>query len=446
MISILKRITILICIFTCTADKSIGQNWILVHDVLIDKSKIININNERVLFFQTWGITGAPFIGCNDSAIFRTYKLNARTNNTFKPFDGFFDPIICTDFILTESCIFYRPKEFDVSNQDSNFAIKYFSRMAGVNCTPPELHSVVTNSGNSNNLKATVIRISPFNDNFIYSLINDSLYKTVNRGISWNYVPGTPGNLRDIILNPYDENYLYLITSQNSILISTDNGISFNHSGNNFSSSNTLFFKSSDTIVTFNGTDLYKSSDKGFNWSQLSSLPGNINCLEFHPSRKEIYYAGIGSVLYVSTNAGINFSVYNNSIPNFHIYGVFKARPELDSIYVVTERGLYLVYDQYITNIRQISTEVPDQYRLFDNFPNPFNPMTIIKYQCTVYNDVSLKVFDVLGNEVSTLVNEKQTAGSYSVSFDGSNFPSGVYFYKLEAGDFAETKRMVLIK
>jgi len=92
MISILKRITILICIFTCTADKSIGQNWILVHDVLIDKSKIININNERVLFFQTWGITGAPFIGCNDSAIFRTYKLNARTNNTFKPFDGFFDP------------------------------------------------------------------------------------------------------------------------------------------------------------------------------------------------------------------------------------------------------------------------------------------------------------------------------------------------------------------
>ena len=63
-----------------------------------------------------------------------------------------------------------------------------------------------------------------------------------------------------------------------------------------------------------------------------------------------------------------------------------------------------------------------------------------------MYNDVSLKVFDVLGNEVSTLVNEKQNAGSYSVTFDGSNFPSGVYFYKLEAGEFAETKRMVLIK
>ena len=63
-----------------------------------------------------------------------------------------------------------------------------------------------------------------------------------------------------------------------------------------------------------------------------------------------------------------------------------------------------------------------------------------------MYNDVSLKVYDVLGNEVLTLVNEKQTAGSYSVTFDGSNFPSGVYFYKLEAGEFVETKRMILLK
>ncbi|MFZ1321562.1 MAG: T9SS type A sorting domain-containing protein [Ignavibacteria bacterium] len=102
--------------------------------------------------------------------------------------------------------------------------------------------------------------------------------------------------------------------------------------------------------------------------------------------------------------------------------------------------------DTSLTKITQTSTKIPDHYSLSQNYPNPFNPMTIINYQCSMYNDVSLKVFDVLGNEVSTLVNEKQTAGSYSVTFDGSNFPSGVYFYKLEAGQFVETKRMVLIK
>jgi len=99
-------------------------------------------------------------------------------------------------------------------------------------------------------------------------------------------------------------------------------------------------------------------------------------------------------------------------------------------------------------SINNINTEEIKGYILFQNYPNPFNPKTIINYKCSMYNDVSLKVFDVLGNEVDELVNEKQNAGSYSVIFDGSNFPSGVYFYKLDlgAGEFVETRRMVLLK
>jgi len=85
-------------------------------------------------------------------------------------------------------------------------------------------------------------------------------------------------------------------------------------------------------------------------------------------------------------------------------------------------------------------------YSLSQNFPNPFNPITKISFKCQVSSYVSLKVFDALGKEVATLVNQKQNAGRYEVEFDGSNFSSGIYFYTLKAGEFTDTKRMLLIK
>jgi hypothetical protein len=89
---------------------------------------------------------------------------------------------------------------------------------------------------------------------------------------------------------------------------------------------------------------------------------------------------------------------------------------------------------------------VPDKFELLQNYPNPFNPTTNIKYQIPNNSYVSLKVFDIIGKEITTLVNEKQSPGSYEVSFDGSNLPSGVYFYKLITGNYSETRKMVLIK
>ncbi|MBK8981468.1 MAG: T9SS type A sorting domain-containing protein [Ignavibacteria bacterium] len=99
-----------------------------------------------------------------------------------------------------------------------------------------------------------------------------------------------------------------------------------------------------------------------------------------------------------------------------------------------------------LTGINSNYHETPDGYFLSQNYPNPFNPKTIISYQLSMFNDVTLKVFDVTGNELTTLINESQNPGKYSVEFDGSNFPSGVYFYKLTAGGFEAVRRMILIK
>ncbi|HEY5124119.1 MAG TPA: T9SS type A sorting domain-containing protein [Ignavibacteria bacterium] len=99
-----------------------------------------------------------------------------------------------------------------------------------------------------------------------------------------------------------------------------------------------------------------------------------------------------------------------------------------------------------ITGIRLISNEIPSSYSLSQNYPNPFNPRTVVRFQLSVVSNVVLKVYDVMGREVQTLVNEKLSAGTYEVTFDGSNLTSGIYFYKLTAGNFVETKRMILIK
>ncbi len=101
---------------------------------------------------------------------------------------------------------------------------------------------------------------------------------------------------------------------------------------------------------------------------------------------------------------------------------------------------------EYFNLTGEVVIGAPEKFELSQNYPNPFNPSTKISYELRVTNYVLLKVYDVLGNEVKTLVNEKQNAGTYEVSFDASDLPSGAYFYKLETTGFAETKKMLLIK
>jgi len=106
-----------------------------------------------------------------------------------------------------------------------------------------------------------------------------------------------------------------------------------------------------------------------------------------------------------------------------------------------------LVVYNLITDVEASTNTVdPVTFQLHQNYPNPFNPTTTIKYQIPELSFITLKVYDVLGNYIATLVNEEKQIGSYEVKFDASFLPSGIYFYQLRAGDFAETKKMVLMK
>lgn len=100
----------------------------------------------------------------------------------------------------------------------------------------------------------------------------------------------------------------------------------------------------------------------------------------------------------------------------------------------------------FSVGVKGISSEVPTKFELFQNYPNPFNPKTNIKYSVSSVQDIKLIVYDILGKEVATLVNQKQVPGLYEVTFDGNNLSSGIYFYKLTAGSFSQTKKMILLK
>jgi hypothetical protein len=93
-----------------------------------------------------------------------------------------------------------------------------------------------------------------------------------------------------------------------------------------------------------------------------------------------------------------------------------------------------------------IAGSLPNTFRLSQNYPNPFNPSTTIKYELPKASKVRLSVYDILGREVSVLVDQRRDAGVYEVKFDGSNLASGVYFYQLRAGDYISTKKLLLMK
>jgi hypothetical protein len=115
-----------------------------------------------------------------------------------------------------------------------------------------------------------------------------------------------------------------------------------------------------------------------------------------------------------------------------------------------------LFFDAALTDVstdtENLTSGIPNKLNLEQNYPNPFNPTTTIEYEISALlnnaqlNTVSIKVFDILGREVQTLVNKVQPAGNYKVSFDATQLTSGVYYYQMKYGDFIETKKMIILK
>ncbi|MEO8664351.1 MAG: M14 family zinc carboxypeptidase [Ignavibacteria bacterium] len=185
-----------------------------------------------------------------------------------------------------------------------------------------------------------------------------------------------------------------------------------------------LSFWYKHTIDTLDNAYVDVSNDNGATWQSVRFYNKTVSTWT-----KEV--VDISQIASSTTTLKIRFSMVSN--------GTVVA----DGIYI--DNIKLSGYNATPVGITQ-NTGIPGRYSLSQNYPNPFNPKTVINYQLSMTNFVSLKVFDVLGNQVATLVNEDQNPGNYSVSFDGNNLSSGLYYYKLESGEFTDTKKMLLIK
>jgi hypothetical protein len=198
------------------------------------------------------------------------------------------------------------------------------------------------------------------------------------------------------------------------------------------------------------------STNNGVYWSQTTL--NNQWVYQLASLGYTVVAATHGSGIYLSTNNGLNWAAINNG---------FTGNPEVSAFliannYVFAGTKKSSIWRRPLSEIMEVQnsgTGIPTKYSLGQNYPNPFNPFTKIKFEVTngfpikkfgndkvVGIDVKLIVYDVMGKEVQTLVNERLQSGVYEVKFDGSNLNSGVYFYKLITDDFTDTKRMILIK
>jgi photosystem II stability/assembly factor-like uncharacterized protein len=194
-------------------------------------------------------------------------------------------------------------------------------------------------------------------------------------------------------------------------------------------------------------TFVLKTTNGGIGWSRDSLNNSNGRAMYFANVNTGWIggYTSTGnSNIARTTNGGVNWS-YQNMGGTQIINGLCFT--DAMTGWAVGFNGVILkTVTSGVTGVQNIGTEIPSSYSLGQNYPNPFNPTTNVKFSIVKAGDAKVVVYDVQGREVQTLVNEKLNAGTYEVRFDGSMLTSGVYFYKMTAGNFIETKRMVLIK
>jgi len=149
------------------------------------------------------------------------------------------------------------------------------------------------------------------------------------------------------------------------------------------------------------------------------------------------------SKIYRSSDSGVNWN--RQQAPELGTYNVINFADSVNG-WVASTTGLLKTSSGGFTGIESNSNEIPNKFALEPNYPNPFNPVTKIKFDIPKQSVARIIIYDLLGREVTTLVNEQLKPGTYEIDWDGTGFASGVYFYSLVTDEFTETKRMVLIK
>ncbi len=317
--------------------------------------------------------------------------------------------------------------------------------------------------------------------NNLYTLsMGYGIYRTTNNGINWNYAGLflTPRWINEIASNG---SYLYAGTDNYGFYVSSNYGANwsdplfsdnirsvsygagyvfgvqgfkifrFNSTGSTYSTvllnGSTFQCVRADGSNVYVGSDsgIYRSTNSGDSWMRIPFTTYNEAVYNIALNGNNIF-AGTDNGIYLSTNFGLNWLPKNQGLDSNSAVNSVHVNNGYVFLALKFGKGVWRRLLSEVISIQNISTEVPSSYSLGQNYPNPFNPITNVKFSIVNSGNVKLVVYDVMGREVQTLVNERLQPGTYETTFDGSMLNSGVYFYKLITDGFTETKKMILIK
>ena len=279
-----------------------------------------------------------------------------------------------------------------------------------------------------------------------------SLWRTTNFGSTWDSTGMRVPSINfefgfQNALHVNGSNY-YFGSNDSRIYVSTNSGVNWTARTTTIKNPYCIWFNG--TVGITGGTSIVtpgvnRSTNSGTSWSSVS-VP-TTNPAGGLVGDGTSFWLARGSVIYVSTDNGLTWATDFNG--DFQMAGLInhlcKARTG-NKLWAVTSTGNVYFSNGVLSGVNILSSENPQHYLLSQNFPNPFNPVTNINFSIPKTSNVRLAVYDVNGRELEILINQNLSAGTYNADWDASKYSSGMYFYKITAGEYSQTKKMSLIK